>query len=167
MRSFFSEWSVLALLMAGVMVAPVASAQLLTSDQVPPAIQQAFRTRFPTAKLAEWKLKPDKVYEAEFALKGIETAAKFDSAGKWLETESAIPPSKVPRAVRDTVARQFKGYKTVETQTLELWNERRPLYELHLQKATEIVKARFSADGAVLAQSSKPNHVETKEVPTK
>ncbi len=137
-------------------------AQVVTANQVPAAVKQALQTRFPAVKQAEWKIKSDKNYEAEFTLKGTDIAAKFDSAGKWLETESAIPSSKTPRAVRATLAKQFKGYKVVETQTLQRWNEPRQIYELHLENAKEIVKVQFSANGAILNQSAKPNAAEAK-----
>lgn len=140
-------------------------AQEITADRVPAAVKQTFQTRFPGVKLAEWKIKSDKNYEAEFTLNGTNIAAKFDSTGKWLETESAIPLSKVPKAVRDTIASQFKGCKVVEAQTLEQRNEQRPTYELHLENAEEVVKAQFSADGAVLNQSAKPNVAKTKDAP--
>lgn len=41
-----------------------------SADQVPNAVKQAFQVSFPSVKLAEWKLKSDKIYEAEFTIKG-------------------------------------------------------------------------------------------------
>jgi hypothetical protein len=146
---------VMALAMFVAALAP-APAQTLTASQVPAAVQHGFQAKFPTVKLAEWKLKSDKNYEAEFTLKGTDIAAKFDSTGKWLETESAIPLSQVPQAVRDALAARFKGYKVVETQTLQRWNESAPVYEMHVENARETVKAQFDAGGAILNQSAKP-----------
>jgi hypothetical protein len=48
------------------------------------------RETFPAVKTAEWKLKSDKNYDAEFVLQGIDSAAKFSASGKWLESEYAI-----------------------------------------------------------------------------
>ena len=56
--------------------------------EVPGVVRQAFQARFPAVKEVEWKLKSDRNYEAEFTLKEVEIAAKFDSAGKWLETST-------------------------------------------------------------------------------
>ena len=142
-------------LFSTLVLCPASPAQVLTADQVPAAVKQAMRTKFPDVKSAEWKLKSDKNYEAEFSRKGTSIAAKFDAAGKWLETESAIPRSKLPKAVRATVDKQFKGYKVVETQTLQRCNEDKPIYELHLENAKEVVKAQFSGAGSVLKQSAK------------
>jgi hypothetical protein len=133
-----------------------ARAQAVTANQVPAAVKNAFQLKFPAVKVVEWKIKSDKNYEAEFTLNRTDIAAKFDSAGKWLETESAVPRSTIPAAVRDTIAKRFSGYKIVETQTVQRWDEQRVVYELHLENAKEVVKAQFDADGAILNQSAKP-----------
>ena len=147
---------VLVLLVVTAFGSLAAPTQDLNADRVPAVVLQAFQARFPTVKHAAWKIKSDKNYEAEFILNGTEIAAKFDSMGKWLETESAIPRAKVSQAIRDTAARQFKGYRVIETQSVQRWNEEHLIYELHLQNAREIVKALFSSDGAILNQSAKP-----------
>jgi hypothetical protein len=132
------------------------SAQVLTADQVPAAVRQAMHDRFSDVTNIEWKLKSDKNYEAEFTRKGTTIAAKFDPTGKWLETESAISRSKVPKAVRRAAEAQFKGYKIVETQTVQRCNEAQLIYELHFENAKEVAKAQFSAEGALLTHSAKP-----------
>lgn len=147
---------VLATLVAAVWLSESAWAQELAPELVPPAVKQAVQARFPTAKAVAWKLKTDKNYEAEFTLKGTEIAAKFDATGKWLETESAISRSQVPKAVRTAGAKQFAACKVVERQTVQRCNEERLIYELHLEGAKEVLKVWLSADGAVLSQSAKP-----------
>jgi hypothetical protein len=134
---------------------------ITTSDQVPDAVKRAFQVKFPSAKPAEWKIKSGQIYEAEFTLKGTEITAMFDAAGKWLETESAISPAKVPKAVSDAAGKQFKGYKVIETQSVERPNEQHLIYELHFENAKEIVKAQFSSEGAILNQ--KENQAEEKQ----
>ena len=134
----------------------------LTASQLPGPVLQGFQAKFPAAGQAEWKIKADKNYEAEFTLEKTEIAAKFDPAGKWLETERAIPQSEVPPAVRNTAEQRFKGYTTVETQTLQAWDAKSLAYELHLKNAKETVKAVFSAEGLYLSQSAKASAGETK-----
>jgi hypothetical protein len=143
-------------LIATLLVSLSAPAQVLTADQVPSVVKQAAKGRFPAAKDIAWKLKSDKNYEAEFMHKGTEIAAKFDAAGKWLETESAISRSQVPKAVRAAVAEKFPKYQVVERQTVQGCSEDRLVYELHLENAKEVVKVWFSAEGTVLKQSAKP-----------
>lgn len=133
-----------------------ATAQPLQAGQVPAAVQQSFKAKFPGAKAAEWKIKPDKHYEAEFTLNGTEIAAKFDAAGKWLETESAIPRIKVPQPVNGAIAKAFQSYKVIETQSLRPWDSTDLIYEIHLENTKEVVKAQFAANGKLLNQSAKP-----------
>jgi len=128
----------------------------LTATQVPGPVRQGLQAKFPGVAQVEWKIKGDGNYEAEFTQSGTTIAAKFDQTGKWLETERTISPSELPQAVRNAADSRFKGYAVVETQTLLAWNAQSLTYELHLENAKEIVKAAFSADGAVLNQSAKP-----------
>ena len=148
-RSF--QFSPMTLMLSG-----TALAQIITAKQVPPVVKESFQARFPAIKRAQWKFKTDRNYEAEFALKGIEIAAKFDSTGKWLETESASIRSRVPAAVLDTISEYFEEYKIVEIQTVHRWNEERLLWEIHLDGSNEFVKAQFDNNGRILSQSAKP-----------
>src|SRR5207302_8796960 len=91
----------------------------------------------------------------EFTLKRKEIAAKFDITGKWIETESAIPRSQPPTLVTAAIARDFKRYKIVETQTVQRRDETRLIYEVHLENAAEIVKLQLYADGTILNRSAK------------
>jgi hypothetical protein len=145
-----------AFLLLSLLLPGTALAQVIKPDQVPAAVKKGLQEKFPTAKRVEWKLKTDRNYEAEFILKGTDIALKIDSTGKWLETESAAPRSKVPPVVKDTIARRFKGYKIVEVQTVQRWNEQQVVWEIHLENANEIVKAQFDGKGAIISRSAKP-----------
>ena len=133
---------------------PVLFAQVL-SNQVPATVRQAFRAKFPAVRSPAWKIKSDGNYEAEFTLKRKEIAAKFDVIGKWIETESAMPRSQLPTAVSAAIAQEFKGYKIVETQTVQRWDATRLIYEVHLENAVDIVKLQLYPDGTILNQSAK------------
>jgi hypothetical protein len=147
---------VIQILFIALLLSGLAAAQTVKVSQVPRAVKNALRVKFPAAKRVEWKIKSDKNYEAEFTLNGTDIAVKFARSGKWLETESAALPSAVPSAVLDTIATRFKGYKVVETQTLQRWNEQHIVWEIHLEGENEIVKAQFDGDGALLSRSAKP-----------
>jgi hypothetical protein len=131
------------------------SKTIVAAERVPDAVKQALQVKYPAVHRAEWKIKPDGVYEAEFIRDGAEITVMFDAAGKWLETESAIDPAKVPGAVSGTAARLFSGSKVVETQSVERWDEAGLTYELHLENAREIAKVRFSNEGVILNRSAK------------
>ena len=132
--------------------------QVLTADQVPAQVKRTFQTKFPGAKNPEWKIKSDKTYEAEFILRGAEVAVKFNTAGKWLETETQISQSQLTREIRDTLAYRFSGHKLIETQSVELWNDSRVIYEVHLENQGEILKIQLYANGSILSKSATPKN---------
>lgn len=133
-----------------------ALAQVTTADKVPAPVKQALQREFPGLKSVEWKIAGDKSFEAEFTSKGAAITVKFDPAGKWLETETQIPSAQVPKAVVDSLAKKYKSCKIVETQTLQLHNDPKIQYEIHLDNDKEILKVLLAADGTILSQSVKP-----------
>ncbi len=137
--------------------------QDLPASKVPAAVQQAFHAKFPTVKQVAWKLKAP-TYDAEFLVKGLEVTVKFDADGKWVETESAIPRTKVPTAVNQAIAKQFAAYKVIETQDMQRVDDARLRYEIHLEDAKEVLKVMFYADGTIISQSAKPK-VPAKKTP--
>jgi hypothetical protein len=130
--------------------------QLITTGQVPVVVKKGFHNKFPNVKRTHWKIKSDKNYEVEFTLKGTEIAVKFDSTGRWIETETAALWPMVPSMVKDTIAKRFKRYKVIEIQTLQRWNEQQIIWEIHLEDTNEIVKTQLYANGAILSQPAKP-----------
>ena len=86
---------------------------------VPPNVRESFAAKFPGAAKVEWKLKKDKNYEAEFKLKDVVIAAIFDPKGKWVETETTIEEAELTKEVRAAIAKDFKGYKIIETQKVK------------------------------------------------
>jgi hypothetical protein len=132
-----------------------ASGQPLPADKVPANVREAFQAKFPGVRKVEWKLKSDKNYEAEFKQKGVEVAAKFDDKGKWLETETAIEQSSLPKAVRATIAKEYKGYKIIETQKVERAGDKPILFEVHLENAAEVLKVQLQGNGTIASKSAK------------
>ena len=132
----------------------VSFAQQIASSQVPAPVKAGVQTRFPGAKVTEWKLK-GKDYEAEFNLNKIDIAAKFDATGAWLETETTIALREVPLAIRDKFASQFAGYKVVEAQSVQRGDGSELIYEIHFENNKEVVKAQFRPDGKGLERSAK------------
>ena len=133
----------------------LASAQKLKEDSVPSIVKQSFKEKFPSAKKTEWKLKTDKNYEAEFMQQGVEISVKFNPEGKWMETESGIKSTEAPPAVKNTIAKDFPGYKVIEWQKIESPATTELIYEIHVKGNKEVVKLQYSANGKELNRSSK------------
>ena len=146
---------ILGVLTARAALAGGAYGQSLPADKVPANVRDAFKSKFPGVDQVEWKLKGDKTYEAEFRLKDAEVAAKFDDKGKWLETETAIAQSVLPKEVLATIAKDYKDYKIIETQQVECAGDKRILFEVHLENAKEVLKVQLEGTGAIVSKSTK------------
>ena len=136
-------------------LAVAAAAQQLSADKLPANVTRSFESRFQRIRRVEWKLKNDQNYEAEFKLRGVEVAAKFDSTGKWLETETTITQSDLTRAVRATIVRDFRVYRIAESQKLERCDDKENLFEVHVENAKEILKLQFTGNGKLYSRSAK------------
>jgi hypothetical protein len=147
---------ILRVLTAWAVLAGVAYSEPLSADKVPANVREALRAKFPDVNKVEWKLKDDKNYEAEFKQKDVEVAAKFDDKGKWLETETAIGKSDLPKKVRAKILAEYKAYKIIETQKVERAGDKPILFEVHLENTEEVLKVQLEASGAIATKSSKP-----------
>jgi hypothetical protein len=143
-------------LIATAFVAHAAAAQALPAPNVPGEVRGAWRSRFPGIRTVAWKLKADHNYEAEFKSRGVDIAAKFTPAATWLETETAVGATALPAVVQATIARDFQGYRQIETQRLDRAETPALLYEVHLDNAKEVVKLQLDPAGAQVSKSSKP-----------
>jgi hypothetical protein len=147
--------SILGVLMPWMLLVGGAFGQALPADKVPANVRNTFRSKFSEVSKVEWKLKSDKYYEAEFKLKDVEVAAKFDPKGKWLETESAIEQSDLPKDVLAAISKDYKGFKIIETQKVERAGKKPILFEIHLEDAKEILKVQFEGNGTIASKSNK------------
>ena len=93
-----------------------------------------------------------KDYEINFKYKGVEMSANFDASGKWLETETEIKESDLPKKVSVSVTKNFAGFKISEVAKVETTDK--PLfYKMDLNKGDEGYKVHFSPKGDVLKKT--------------
>jgi hypothetical protein len=147
--------TMLGFLITSAALAAAVFAQQVSPHKVPASVNEAFHSKFRGVRKVEWKRKSDQNYEAEFKLKGVEIAAKFDQKGKWLETETTIGQSELTKDIRATISTDYKAYKIIETQKVERAGDKRILFEVHLENAEEILKLQFEGNGTVSSKSAK------------
>lgn len=116
---------------------------------VPQVVADAFHTRFPNAAKQKWEKENATEYECEFHSGKAEMSAKYDQAGKWLETETEIKASDLPAAVQQTIQKQYNDYKLKEAEVVETPEGK--LYEAELSKGGKVTELRLSADGRVVS----------------
>lgn len=160
-----------ALLLAG----PTAvHAQKISAAQVPAAVKTTFAARFPTVKTTAWSKEPQpvrqeydyethgdfkareaflapEVYEATFQLNGQKMSVVLTPAGLIQETETDLSTSKLPDAVRATLARDFAAYRLQEAATI-LKADGTTVYEAEIAQAGTKKDVLFTADGQLAPQ---------------
>lgn len=81
-----------------------ATAQHTKYGPVPQAVIDAFNKKYPDTYVYEWEWeKKDKLYEAEFFLRGVKYEALFSPDGQWVHTERDVSRDMVPKAVMESL----------------------------------------------------------------
>ena len=88
-------------------------AQRLKESDLPAIVLQHFGEQYPTAKHVTWE-KEGPAYEAEFVLNHVETSVLYGQDGVLLQTETELPVSALPQAVRAYCAQHMPGKKIKE-----------------------------------------------------
>ena len=125
------------------------SAQKIAADKVPAAVLSTFKSKFPTAQNVAWEKENAKELEAAFTIGKEKHSAAFDLAGKWMETETTMEVSAMPKAVKEAIAKQYADYKVKESVQVET-PDKGSFYEADLTKGMEKLEVQFSADGKLL-----------------
>jgi hypothetical protein len=87
--------------------------------KVPDAVKNAFTAKFPAATNVKWGKENAKEYEAEFKLGNNAVSANFKLDGSWVETESVIPESELPAAVKTAVSTKYPGAPVILAEKTE------------------------------------------------
>jgi hypothetical protein len=91
-------------------------------------------------------------YEVSFKDKGVGMSANFNSKGEWLETETVMIESDLPKEVLTSVATNFVGFLITEAAKLE-GPDNVLNYEMVLKKGKEGVEVKFSPKGEILKKT--------------
>jgi hypothetical protein len=122
--------------------------QNIASDKVPVQVKQAFAKKFPLATDVKYEMEK-KDYEINFRDHGVEMSANFDATGQWLETETEINESDLPKEVSSSVVKNFKGFKISEIAKVET-PEKGLIYELNLKNNKEGYEVQFAPTGEIV-----------------
>ena len=119
-------------------------------EDVPAAVNQAFANKFPDATDIHYQME-NKDYEINFKFNGVETSANFDPTGKWLETETGLKQSELPKEVIASISKNFAGFKLSEIGKVETPSHG-VSYEMDLKKGNEGYEVQFNAKGDILSK---------------
>ena len=152
---------IIVLLSACLLISLMGFNQKITPDKVPAPVKQEFAKKFPGATEIKYEME-QKDYEINFKDKGVEMSANFDATGKWLETETEIKESDLPKEVSASVAKNFARFKISEVAKTET-PDKGLIYDMDLNKNKEGYEVQFSATGDILMKTPLKKEKEEKE----
>ena len=127
--------------------------QKIAKENIPAAVQDAFKARFSIAEKVEWEMDYDN-YQSDFTVGNADFSATFDKDGKWLKTESFIKASTLPKNIKNFIAKNFPGYKEDETEKVET-PEKGVTYDMELSKDDLTYDVSISEAGVLLRHEQK------------
>ncbi len=142
-------------LLSVIIASASASAQKITKENLPPSVAAAFKAKFSIAEKTTWEMDYDK-YEAEFTVGKGEFSATFDKEGKWLETETYLKPSDLPKAIKEKLSKKYgelSGYKIEEAVKAE--TEKETTYEVDIKRGEIFYELTFDEKGQLLREEKK------------
>jgi len=125
--------------------------QTVPPEKVPAPVKEAFTKKFPAATSVSYEMEK-KDYEVTFKDNGVGMSANFNSKGEWLETETIMIESDLPKAVLTSVATNFVGYSITEITKVE-GPEKVLNYEMNLKKGKVGYEVKFSPKGNILKKT--------------
>ena len=129
-------------------------AQKQKKEEIPSAAKTAFAVKFPKAQKVKWSIEKPGEFEAEFTLNGVESAALYDANGQLIETETEIKEAALPQTVKNTIAKDFAGYKINEIEQV-IDSKNIVSYEMVVRKGKREFELEFLSNGKLLKKEEK------------
>lgn len=139
-----------------------AFAQKKAAVNVPAAVSQAFKAKFPTATKTEWEKESETEFEVEFMNGKQEMSASFEVSGKWLKTEMEVELSTVPAEVKNAISKAYADWK-IEDVEKEETHDAGTIYEFELKKGKETMDVFVSPSGKILKTEKEVSKNETEK----
>ena len=125
--------------------------ETIPATKVPAPVKESFAKKFPAATSVEYNMEKTD-YKISFKDKAVGMSANFNSRGEWLETQTIMIESDLPKEVLTSVATNFIGF--VITDITKIDGPDNVLnYEMHLKKGTVAEMVKFSPKGEILKKT--------------
>ncbi len=100
---------------------------------IPARITDAFQARYAGATHVEWKHQVGD-YKASFNIGENQLMAKFDSKGRWLESEKMLQKDKLPMTVKNSLKKSKYSQWIIVSSYEEYLPNEKPYYHLTAAK---------------------------------
>jgi hypothetical protein len=142
---------IILMLSACFLISLIGYSQQVATEKVPALVKEAFAKKFPTATNVSYQMEK-KDYEVTFKDNGVGKSANFNSSGEWLETETIMIESDLPKEVLTSAATNFVGFMISEITKID-GPDNVLNYEMNLKKGNTGYQVKFSPKGEILKKT--------------
>ena len=86
----------------------------MAQKETPQAVQDAFEKKYPGENDPDWHKDSNGNFESHFKQDGESYRADFNPDGQWIETERSIKKDDLPKAVKNTIDKNYKELEITE-----------------------------------------------------
>lgn len=137
------------ILLTAILLFGVTYAFAQSGIKVPETVNSAFHKQFPEAQNIHWGMENAHEYEADFVFTGTRMSANFSPEGKWVETETTITASQLPKAVQRAIDTDFNGYEIGAASRVDAPGGK-TTYEVVIRKNKKSREVAFNSEGKQL-----------------
>ena len=142
---------IIVFLSACLLISFMGFSQEIAPEKVPAAVKDAFGKKFPEAAYVKYQMEK-KDYKVAFKDKGVGKSANFNSSGEWLQTETVMIESDLPKEVLTSAATNFVGFTKTEISKVD-GPDKVLNYEMKLKKNNTGYCVKFSPKGDILKKT--------------
>jgi len=140
----------ISLCVAAALVIGVNAQEKVNDKDVPQSIQATFKSQYPSASGAQWKMKDGK-YKVHFQSDGTKQMASFDQSGTLVSKGSLISESELPSAISSAVKSSYANRSINEVYKMDKNGSVNYVVKLNGSPETKVV---YSEDGQVIKDKS-------------
>ncbi|HSH66866.1 MAG TPA: PepSY-like domain-containing protein [Bacteroidia bacterium] len=138
------------------------SAQRTTEETIPKPVVSTFKTAYPSAEKLQWELDEEN-YMVGFVMNKEDKTAHYTPEGKWLRTETPVRVLDLPKVVKKTAGKNFRGARIVYPVKIE--SPDKIYYKMELTKDDLTYEVEITEAGEMTKHKEKedPNKKEEEE----
>lgn len=127
---------------------------LAQNVKVPEKIQAAFAKTFPKATEVKWEKESANEFEASFKNENAECSAAYTAKGKFIESETGIQVSELPRAALDLIKNKHADHQI--SKAFKITDAKGKVsFEAEITKGKETKELLFSEAGKLVIKKEK------------
>ncbi len=137
------------IVLVAILISSMASCQSKSSKKTPDEVKETFKRMYPGENDPDWHLDKNNNYESHFKIKGKHYRADYKASGQWIETESSIKKSDLPKKIRKKIKSDFDTYKIVEIEEVDHYAKGR-FYDVEFKIDGKKKDIEFDKDGNII-----------------